>query len=232
MKFELIDCKPVPAPLAASIREIKSRTGAVLVSCDRSVQGVAHARAHGCSLSSQKDLWDGWVARRPGFNPANPPGRSTHERRNDGVAYKGPVGMPLRYWQVGMDWSNARGVVQAAKSLGFLATVTYPGNPREGHHVNFRKEPRVALPFKALRLGSKGSRVEKLTRRLMVARDPDTHKPYLNEPAATFTKRVETAVCRFQADHHHKVDGVVGKQTWGQIEVSHRFWYRRLKEKN
>lgn len=230
MKFEIIDCKPVPADLAAEVREIKRLSGANLNSCDRTVEAVRYARSQGCKLSSQQELWDGFRAGRPGFNPANPPGRSTHERRNDGVAYRGPAGMPLRYWQVGMDWSNAPGVVRAAASLGFLATVTYPSSPREGQHVNFRKEPKIKVPFRVLKRGSTGSRVEKITRRLMVARDPDTGEPYLTEPSRTFTERVEKAVRSFQFDHHQKVDGIVGKQTWTQIEVSHRFWYRRNEE--
>lgn len=32
------------------------------------------------SYDEQKRLYDGWVARKPGYNPANPPGRSKHEK--------------------------------------------------------------------------------------------------------------------------------------------------------
>jgi hypothetical protein len=47
-----------------------------------------------------------YIHHAPGANPANGPGQSTHERRNDGIAYPGPVGEQLEYWQVGMDWDN------------------------------------------------------------------------------------------------------------------------------
>jgi peptidoglycan hydrolase-like protein with peptidoglycan-binding domain len=227
VKFEVVDNCPVPAPLAPTIRAIKARTGATLNSCDRSTEAEPYLRRLG--KSSQRELYDGWVARRPGFNPANPPGRSTHERRNDGAAYPGPAGAPLRYWQVGMDWSDSQGVVREAAALGFTATVTYPGNPREGHHVNFRKEPRLMKPFKLVKRGAKGLRVYQITRRLAVARDPHEKKPYLADPKRVFDVEVEEALKRFQGDHQQQVDGIYGRQTARQLAYSARYWKKRLR---
>ena len=82
----------------------------------------------------------------PGANPANRPGQSTHERRNDGIAYPGPVGEQLEYWQVGMDWDNPPAAMAAAHKLGWIATTTYPLSAHETQHVNFRKEPETGLP--------------------------------------------------------------------------------------
>ncbi|MDQ3936625.1 MAG: peptidoglycan-binding protein [Actinomycetota bacterium] len=229
MKFEIIDNCPVPAQLAPAIRAIKARTGATLNSCDRSGDAEPYLRKLG--KSSQRQLYAGWVARKPGFNPANPPGRSTHERRNDGAAYPGPAGAPLRYWQVGMDWSNAQGVVREAAGLGFTASVTYPGNPREGHHVNFRREPRVIKPFKVVKRGAKGPRVRQITRRLAIARDPHDKKPYLGNPKREFDAEVEEALKRFQRDHHQAADGIYGRQTARQLAHSARYWKQRLRER-
>ncbi len=226
MRFTIVDGCPVPAKLAPAIERIKQRTGATLNSCDRSP--AAEPLLAGLGKKSQRQLYEGWLRRLPGFNPANPPGRSTHERRNDGVAYLGPAGLPLRYWQVGMDWSNAQGVVQAAKQEGFTATVTYPGNPRESHHVNFRREPRLRPLFRALREGSRGRRVVDLTRRLSYVRSPfPPHAPYLDGKRSVFDGETTRALKRFQAEHHQAPDGVYGPQSHRQLQASVRFRKRR-----
>jgi hypothetical protein len=72
--------------------------------------------------------------------------------------------MVLRYWQVGMDWSDSDAVVRAAAKLGFTATRTYPRDQREHHHLNFRREPKLKLR-RLLKVGSKGYRVAKMTPR-------------------------------------------------------------------
>jgi peptidoglycan hydrolase-like protein with peptidoglycan-binding domain len=230
MKFEVIDNCPVPSQLAPTIRAIKARTGAVLNSCDRSAEAEPFLRKLG--KKSQRQLYDGWVRRQPGFNPANPPGRSTHERRNDGAAYPGPAGAPLRYWQVGMDWSNAAGVVREAARLGYTASVTYPGNPREGHHVNFRRAPRVIKPFPLLKRGARGPRVRKITRHLAIARDPHGKAPYLAAPTTKFDSAVEDALKHFQRDHHQQADGIYGRQTAHQLTHSARYWKQRQKSRH
>lgn len=91
--------------------------------------------------SSQAALWLCWQQRRPGCNPANPPGRSTHELRSDGVAYRGPVGRRLLWWQLGLDVENAAGLVRWLNNHGYLAHRPYESRS-ERHHVNFRRNPR------------------------------------------------------------------------------------------
>lgn len=217
MKFEVVDGCPVPAQLADCVRRIKAETGATLNSCDRSQEAEPYLLRLG--KMSQRQLYEGWTKRLPGFNPANPPGFSTHERRNDGVAYPGPRGMPLRYWQVGMDWSSSEEVIRAAARLGFTASRTYPRDAREYQHLNFRKEPRIRLP--ALERGSKGVRVARMARLLARARDANG-RPYLDRGQRIFDEKVEAALRRFQADWGQKVDGVYGEQTARQLAVAVR----------
>jgi peptidoglycan hydrolase-like protein with peptidoglycan-binding domain len=226
MKFEIIDNCPVPVQLADCVRVIKRQTGATLNSCDRSTEAEPYLKRLG--KQSQRQLYDGWIHHRPGYNPANPPGFSTHERRNDGVAYKGPRGMTLRYWQVGMDWSNSDAVIRAAAKLGFTATRTYPRDQREHHHLNFRREPKVKL-LPVLKRGSKGYRVARMTKSLSIARDP-RGEPYLAEGQGIFDETVEAAVRRFQEDWDQKVDGVVGDQTARQLAVAARAQKQKEKE--
>src|SRR5689334_3020507 len=104
MDFAIIDDCPVPAQLADAIHQIKAKSNAGLNSCDRSKE--AEPILHKCGKQSQEELYEAFIHHVPGANPANKPGQSTHERRNDGVAYPGPVGAQLEYWQVGMDWNN------------------------------------------------------------------------------------------------------------------------------
>ena len=93
---------------------------------------------------SQYALWIGWLRRRPGFNPANPPGRSTHELRSDGVAYRGPVGRPLAWWQLGLDVTDADQLLAILRRLGYDAFRPYSVGS-ERHHINLRKSPRRNL---------------------------------------------------------------------------------------
>lgn len=226
MKFEIVDNTPVPAQIADCVREIKHRTGATLNSCDRSAEAEPYLRRLG--KKSQRQLYEGWMRRLPGYNPANPPGFSTHERRNDGSAYPVPKGAPLRYWQVGMDWSNSDAVIRAAKELGFTATRTYPRDRREYHHLNFRREPKFKL-IPPLKRGSKGYRVARMTRMLAFVRDP-TGKPYLDKGQGIFDEKVEQAVRRFQKDWDQKVDGIYGTQTARQLAVAVRARRQQKKE--
>jgi hypothetical protein len=195
VQFEVVDRCPVPARLAPALLRIKERTGATLVSCDRSPAAEPILRRYG--KKSQRQLYEGFIRGLPGYNPANPPGRSTHERRNDGVAYPGPAGMRLRWWCVGMDWSNAPAVAAAARAEGFIATVTYPGNPREGHHVNFRRRPRLRPSFRLLREGDRGPRVRRVTRRLSRVTSIADGKPYLDGARRRFDAETRAALVGF-----------------------------------
>jgi peptidoglycan hydrolase-like protein with peptidoglycan-binding domain len=223
VRFEIIDSCPVPSELADELREIKRTSGAALNSCDRSPQAEPLLLRFG--KMSQRQLFEGWVARRPGFNPANPPGRSTHERRNDGIAYPGPVGLPLRYWQVGMDWSDSAAVMRVAGGRGWIATLTYPSNPLEGHHVNFRREPK--LPHtRVLKLGSRGPDVALLQRRLARLCSPLDGGRYLagrpKRLSNVFGEETATALRRFQHDHELAEDGVYGERSHAQLLVALR----------
>lgn len=93
---------------------------------------------------SQYALYMGWLARKAGFNPANPPGRSTHELRSDGVAYRGPVGRPLAWWQLGLDVTESDQLLRVLRSLGYDAFRPYSSGS-EAHHINLRKSPRRNL---------------------------------------------------------------------------------------
>lgn len=204
--------RPCPKKLAPVLREIQRDTGATFTSILRTQGAVRFARSQGAVLSSQKELWDGYRLGRPGYNPANPPGRSTHERRSDGVAYPGPVGRPLRWWQVGIDCSDSSAVIAAAGRHGWVAVRPYASGS-EFHHVNFVKAP---VLFRPLRRGSKGRRVKKLQKRLKFL-GFFTAKPY-----GRFGKGTDDAVREFQSRHKMKVDGIVGPATWRQVEATFR----------
>jgi hypothetical protein len=85
-----------------------------------------------------------WVKHLPGYNPANAPGRSTHELRSDGIAYRGPVGRPLAWWQLGLDVEQADELRGVLKRLGYAAFRPYTSGS-EAHHVNLRRNPRPRL---------------------------------------------------------------------------------------
>lgn len=133
---------PVPRPLAPVLTEILNASGAQLQSCYRGSD--AAALLHTLGKHSQLELYQGWVNRLPGYNPANPPGRSTHELRNDGSAYKQwRTGQRLPWWAVGIDVDDEHvdDFIREAGKRGYKVAVTYPGSRSEYHHLNFRKPP-------------------------------------------------------------------------------------------
>lgn len=232
MRFAEVHGCPVPARRKFDdlVRRVAERAPARLNSCYRGSDrhALPILRRHG--KSTQRELWLRWIRREPGANPANPPGRSTHELRSDGVAYAGPPGRPLRHWQVGMDWTNAPAVVREFNRNGFSAAITYPSNPLESHHVNLRRHPRLRrirrYIFRVLRRGMRGPRVRYLGWRLRYV-DPVR---YDCPKSDHFGEKLETAVRRFQRDHDQKVDGVYGFQTDHALDVAFRRARRRAKE--
>ena len=218
MDFVVIDNCPVPAQLADEVHRIKQLSGAHLNSCDRSPE--AGAILHQCGKHSQQELYIAYSNHQPGANPANRPGTSTHARRNDGVAYPGHAGDHLDYWQVGMDWDNPPAATAAARSLGWIATVTYPQSAHEGQHVNFRKEPETGIP--SAKPGDDGADVREITHVLATVRSPIDGQPYLPEAFPHYGQRVIDAVKRFQKEHHQDVDGIVGPHTATQLAVTLR----------
>jgi hypothetical protein len=141
-KYVVVQGCAVPRKLAPFLRVALKQSGARLQSCYRGAD--AAALLHALGKHTQEELWDGWQHRRPGFNPANPPGRSTHELRNDGVAYKRwPVGWRIPSWACGIDLDDAHVdhfIVVCARH-GWKVTRTYPTSPGESHHVNLRRPP-------------------------------------------------------------------------------------------
>jgi hypothetical protein len=73
---------------------------------------------------------------------ANPPGRSTHELRSDGVAYAGPIGRELEWWQQGIDVNDGdvRRMKACAEKRGWVLAQPYQAGV-EFHHLNFRHRP-------------------------------------------------------------------------------------------
>ena len=78
-------------------------------------------------------------------NPANPPGRSTHELRSDAVAYPAPSGTKLAWWKLGLDCDGSVELVQVLTRLGYASRRPYT-SPSEKHHVNFTAAPGPVLP--------------------------------------------------------------------------------------
>lgn len=75
-------------------------------------------------------------------NPANPPGRSSHECRSDGSAFGSRgAGAPLQWWELGLDVTDTDKALAVLKQLGYGVRRTYPGSVRERHHINFTKSP-------------------------------------------------------------------------------------------
>ncbi len=219
--YTTIDCCPVDVRFEPLLRVIKEETGCVYQSIYRGQDAGAQKYLTGnapCYKHNQA-----WIYAHYPPGVANPPDRSTHECRSDGVAYLGPIGRKLFWWQCGIDVDNAhvQALIRAAAKHGWRVSITYPNSPVEYHHVNFRKEP---VYFKALKLGDRGPRVRTITHRLTIIRDPTTHKPYLTRSYWTYTKEVEAAIKAFQKDHHQKADGIYGSQTSNQLRTSYNWW--------
>jgi hypothetical protein len=77
---------------------------------------------------------------------SNPPGRSQHELRSDGVGNKGPVGRVLEPWQVGIDSGgndtvSKQRIEAAARHFGWRVYHPYSRGV-EGHHWAFSHKPK------------------------------------------------------------------------------------------
>lgn len=144
MTYSIVQKCPVPKKLAPILSKLLKESGATLQSCYRGAD--AEPLLHKYGKLSQRELYNGWIAKKPGFHPANKPGFSTHELRSDGVAFPSiPSGDKLFWWQVGLDIddSHINAFIKAAKKRGYKVTITYPASISEHHHVNFRKQPRA-----------------------------------------------------------------------------------------
>lgn len=142
-RYVVIDACPVPRRLARYVRELKRAVpGAVLQSCYRGKD--AERLLHRYGKHSQAELYAGFMAHKPGFNPANPPGFSSHELRSDGgVFFHKPRGAKLEWWQCGMDWDDAHisALERAASRRGWRLARPYSAGS-EYHHLGFARRPR------------------------------------------------------------------------------------------
>jgi GH24 family phage-related lysozyme (muramidase) len=133
---------PVPRLLALALTTILKESGAHLQSCYRGAD--AEPLLHQLGKHSQAELYQAWLHGVPGYAPANAPGRSTHELRNDGKAYsQWKAGAAIPWWACGIDIDDAHVVsfINVAAKHGWKVSRTYPSSRAEYHHVNFRKPP-------------------------------------------------------------------------------------------
>ena len=227
------------------VATISQRADAPINSCAREAAAEPFLRELG--KMSQQQLFDCFQDKRRlgkcpdrchgNCNRANQPGKSTHERRNDGVAY--PLWLPflkLPVWARGIDVQRDRveAFREEARRAGFLVTLTYPGSQNESQHVNFRKEPKFNIwKLRPLRPGMQGPRGSLVVRLLWALVDPQTRKPYLDRsvrPHGKITPPVVRAINAFQHDHHIPVTGVVGVETIRALRAARRLQKKQKKE--
>ena len=139
LKYKALDGCPCPRPLYPILKKLKKETGCIYQSIYRGVDVEAmlnRARKH-----SQQYLYEHQGTM--GIGPANPPGQSTHELRSDGVAYAGPIGRKLSWWQCGIDADDAHvsALESAARRHGWSLRRPYSAGS-EYHHLNFTRKPR------------------------------------------------------------------------------------------
>jgi hypothetical protein len=139
--FRVIDGCPCPERVAPYIALVTIEQGFSVNSVYRGDDARAILNRHG--HQSQAQLYEGWVERRPGYNPANPPGHSTHELKSDGVAYPDiPSGDDLEFWMQGFDVddSEVEDVKHQAAIRGWELFQPYDSTS-EFHHLNFKHRP-------------------------------------------------------------------------------------------
>lgn len=139
---------PMPRGLAFAIDHIERHGGKVdIFSADRTVAAVAeHNRQFGTNLHAQQYLYDN--QHRPGFNPANPPNRTSHAYYSDGnPAYGGrKAGARLPWYMLGIDLADdgrsedVSRFLRVARRLGYHVTQPYASGS-ERHHIIFTQSP-------------------------------------------------------------------------------------------
>lgn len=138
-----LDGVPMFRGLALMLQDARDHGAKFTVTSADRRKGVAEKYGK----KSQWWLWMAyWVWHLRGANPANKPGQSTHELRSDAIAYRGPVGRPLAWWQLGVDAVDAthanscESLVYTLRKLGYDAFRAYPTGS-EAHHFNLKRSP-------------------------------------------------------------------------------------------
>ncbi|GAC1406331.1 MAG: hypothetical protein NVSMB60_26140 [Mycobacterium sp.] len=134
MKFRIIQGCPCPESIAPYIALLARDTGATINSIYRG--GDARQLLHAHGKHTQAEIHQS----NPGIS--NPPGRSTHELRSDGVAYSGPVGRLLPEWCVGIDVNDGDVSRMMAHAMrhGWELKQPYTRGV-EFHHICFKRQP-------------------------------------------------------------------------------------------
>jgi hypothetical protein len=220
-----------------TVAAISVRANAPITSCAREQAAEPFLRQLG--KMSQQQLYDCYKAKKDtgicpedchrNCNRANKPGQSTHERFNDGKAYRfWPFGFRLPVWGRGIDVERDRvdAFCEQARREGFTVNLTYRGVSDEAQHVNFRKKPKIDIwSLRPLREGASGPRVRLVVRLLWAVRDPQTGKSYLDphiHPNGKLTAQVAAAVTAFQHDHHQPANATVDIHTIRALRVARR----------
>lgn len=215
MKLAEIDGCACPEKLLAELQAIKQGGGVVYNSIYRGDDAAEILHRNG--KHTQREVYQLSQIGAAGYGPANPPGFSTHECRNDGAAYSmWPRGARIPYWAVGIDTNQPSVVCARARNRGWTVTSTYPNSVGERQHVNFRKKPILGRLVPTLKRGSEGEAVAQLVRQLERLGFWDY------DEVDVFDARVERAVKKFQTKTHQKPDGIVGASTRRQLKVSLR----------
>ena len=139
-KYLVIDGCPCPYDVAPYVYLILRRAGHTASSIYRGNDPAAVAILRRYGKHTQAEIHRMYPA------ISNPPGRSEHELRSDGVAHRGPVGRKLKTWQIGVDSGtdskqDQQRLVAAARYYGLQ--ISHPYNRGvERHHWHFHAKPR------------------------------------------------------------------------------------------
>lgn len=232
IRFVAIDGCPCPRPMYPLLRRLKKLTGCTYQSIYRGDDALALLHANG--KHSQREIADASPAERADWGvlgTPNPAGRSTHELRSDGVAYAGPIGRKLAWWQCGIDVDDGHvdHMIAAAKSLGWVLEHPYSAGV-EYHHLNFKHKPsRWRAFFRNVFGGRKARKAAKVD---VADAKPVPPRPSRNKRAAD---RLGAAidVSEAQGDVNwpkvaHKVEVAFCKATEGRTFTDSRFSGARL----
>jgi hypothetical protein len=148
MRFRIVDGCPCPASVAPYIYVILRDAGQTASSIYRGEDARALLHAH--AKHTQTEIHEMYPS------ISNPPGRSQHELRSDGVGNPGPVGRRLHEWEVGVDSGTddraaRERIERAARRHGWEIHHPYSRGV-EGHHWAMAKRPRPRNPKQLARL--------------------------------------------------------------------------------